>query len=180
MVKLGWNALFFFISHHFLIRLSRPSLLALQQQLQLPQQPQLPRQPPTAATAPTAPNSYNCPGSPQLPPTATIAPNCPASSSCGSSSGGSGLNLKASSGCSDVTSDISSWFWIFGPVWTPPTSGGSGGSGVRNLLTTLGWNVFSGDRVCVCSCRQLKKLSEDSLTKQPEEVFDILEKLGEG
>uniref|UniRef100_H3CI16 non-specific serine/threonine protein kinase n=1 Tax=Tetraodon nigroviridis TaxID=99883 RepID=H3CI16_TETNG len=28
--------------------------------------------------------------------------------------------------------------------------------------------------------RQLKKLSEDSLTKQPEEVFDILEKLGEG
>lgn len=127
---------------------------------------------PAAPTAPTAPNSYNCPGSPQLPPTATIAPNCPASSSCGCSSGGSGLNLKASSG--------SSWFWIFGPVWTPPTSGGSGGSGVRNLLTTLGWNVFSGDRVCVCSCRQLKKLSEDSLTKQPEEVFDILEKLGEG
>uniref|UniRef100_H2ZZT2 non-specific serine/threonine protein kinase n=1 Tax=Latimeria chalumnae TaxID=7897 RepID=H2ZZT2_LATCH len=29
-------------------------------------------------------------------------------------------------------------------------------------------------------CRQLKKLSEDSLTKQPEEVFDVLEKLGEG
>ncbi|XP_056885296.1 serine/threonine-protein kinase 4-like isoform X2 [Takifugu flavidus] len=28
--------------------------------------------------------------------------------------------------------------------------------------------------------RQLQKLSEDSLTKQPEEVFDILEKLGEG
>ncbi|XP_062326450.1 serine/threonine-protein kinase 4-like [Osmerus eperlanus] len=28
--------------------------------------------------------------------------------------------------------------------------------------------------------RQLKKLSEDSLTKQPEEVFDVLEKLGEG
>ncbi|KAJ8259585.1 hypothetical protein GJAV_G00171130 [Gymnothorax javanicus] len=28
--------------------------------------------------------------------------------------------------------------------------------------------------------RQLKKLSEDSLTKQPEEVFDMLEKLGEG
>uniref|UniRef100_A0A8C3AH28 non-specific serine/threonine protein kinase n=1 Tax=Cyclopterus lumpus TaxID=8103 RepID=A0A8C3AH28_CYCLU len=27
---------------------------------------------------------------------------------------------------------------------------------------------------------QLKKLSEDSLTKQPEEVFDVLEKLGEG
>uniref|UniRef100_A0A4W6BT00 Protein kinase domain-containing protein n=1 Tax=Lates calcarifer TaxID=8187 RepID=A0A4W6BT00_LATCA len=26
----------------------------------------------------------------------------------------------------------------------------------------------------------LKKLSEDSLTKQPEEVFDVLEKLGEG
>uniref|UniRef100_A0AAQ4R5X8 Protein kinase domain-containing protein n=1 Tax=Gasterosteus aculeatus aculeatus TaxID=481459 RepID=A0AAQ4R5X8_GASAC len=29
------------------------------------------------------------------------------------------------------------------------------------------------------SC-SLKKLSEDSLTKQPEEVFDVLEKLGEG
>eukprot|EP00066_Takifugu_rubripes_P026998 XP_011616264.1 PREDICTED: serine/threonine-protein kinase 4 isoform X1 [Takifugu rubripes] len=28
--------------------------------------------------------------------------------------------------------------------------------------------------------RQLQKLSEDTLTKQPEEVFDILEKLGEG
>ncbi|PNI85155.1 STK3 isoform 15 [Pan troglodytes] len=27
---------------------------------------------------------------------------------------------------------------------------------------------------------KLKKLSEDSLTKQPEEVFDVLEKLGEG
>uniref|UniRef100_A0A803Y251 Protein kinase domain-containing protein n=1 Tax=Meleagris gallopavo TaxID=9103 RepID=A0A803Y251_MELGA len=26
----------------------------------------------------------------------------------------------------------------------------------------------------------LKKLDEDSLTKQPEEVFDVLEKLGEG
>lgn len=33
--------------------------------------------------------------------------------------------------------------------------------------------------LCLC-CRQVKKLSEDSLTKQPEEVFDILEKLGEG
>lgn len=31
-----------------------------------------------------------------------------------------------------------------------------------------------------CPYRQLKKLSEDSLTKQPEEVFDVLEKLGEG
>uniref|UniRef100_A0A2K6U1L8 Serine/threonine-protein kinase 4 n=1 Tax=Saimiri boliviensis boliviensis TaxID=39432 RepID=A0A2K6U1L8_SAIBB len=29
-------------------------------------------------------------------------------------------------------------------------------------------------------CLQLKKLDEDSLTKQPEEVFDVLEKLGEG
>ncbi|KAM4612928.1 serine/threonine-protein kinase 4-like [Polymixia lowei] len=28
--------------------------------------------------------------------------------------------------------------------------------------------------------RQFKKLSEDSLTRQPEEVFDVLEKLGEG
>ncbi|NXD67447.1 STK3 kinase, partial [Eolophus roseicapillus] len=30
------------------------------------------------------------------------------------------------------------------------------------------------------SFSKLKKLSEDSLTKQPEEVFDVLEKLGEG
>ena len=29
-------------------------------------------------------------------------------------------------------------------------------------------------------CRELKKLSEESLTRQPEEVFDILCKLGEG
>ena len=28
--------------------------------------------------------------------------------------------------------------------------------------------------------RELKKLSEESLTRQPEEVFDILSKLGEG
>lgn len=35
-------------------------------------------------------------------------------------------------------------------------------------------------RVSLCPDRQLKKLSEDSLTKQPEEVFDVLEKLGEG
>lgn len=34
--------------------------------------------------------------------------------------------------------------------------------------------------ICQYIFRQLKKLSEDSLTKQPEEVFDILEKLGEG
>uniref|UniRef100_A0A8C2YHI2 non-specific serine/threonine protein kinase n=2 Tax=Coturnix japonica TaxID=93934 RepID=A0A8C2YHI2_COTJA len=31
-----------------------------------------------------------------------------------------------------------------------------------------------------CFSLQLKKLDEDSLTKQPEEVFDVLEKLGEG
>jgi serine/threonine protein kinase len=29
-------------------------------------------------------------------------------------------------------------------------------------------------------CRSLKKLSEESLTRQPEEVFDIICKLGEG
>ncbi|KAK3511477.1 hypothetical protein QTP70_008957 [Hemibagrus guttatus] len=32
----------------------------------------------------------------------------------------------------------------------------------------------------MCPNSKLKKLSEDSLTKQPEEVFDVLEKLGEG
>lgn len=33
---------------------------------------------------------------------------------------------------------------------------------------------------CLVHDSKLKKLSEDSLTKQPEEVFDVLEKLGEG
>ncbi|KAK7812645.1 hypothetical protein U0070_016115, partial [Myodes glareolus] len=36
----------------------------------------------------------------------------------------------------------------------------------------LGWSCWG--------LSKLKKLSEDSLTKQPEEVFDVLEKLGEG
>ncbi|KAI2652759.1 Serine/threonine-protein kinase 3 [Labeo rohita] len=35
-------------------------------------------------------------------------------------------------------------------------------------------------RLCFVHDSKLKKLSEDSLTKQPEEVFDVLEKLGEG
>uniref|UniRef100_A0A8C2YQC4 non-specific serine/threonine protein kinase n=1 Tax=Chinchilla lanigera TaxID=34839 RepID=A0A8C2YQC4_CHILA len=35
-------------------------------------------------------------------------------------------------------------------------------------------------RQIACWDGQLKKLDEDSLTKQPEEVFDVLEKLGEG
>lgn len=35
------------------------------------------------------------------------------------------------------------------------------------------------NELCLFSSK-LKKLSEDSLTKQPEEVFDVLEKLGEG
>ena len=30
------------------------------------------------------------------------------------------------------------------------------------------------------SNKPLKKLSEESLTKQPDEVFDLMEKLGEG
>lgn len=34
-------------------------------------------------------------------------------------------------------------------------------------------------RIFVC-CSELKKLSEESLTRQPEEVFDIICKLGEG
>ena len=38
----------------------------------------------------------------------------------------------------------------------------------------------TSNHVSFCPHRQLKKLSEDSLTKQPEEVFDVLEKLGEG
>lgn len=58
------------------------------------------------------------------------------------------------------------WFVCFSAVFA------SAGVGVVGLVTLL---IFW----CL-SCRQLKKLSEDSLTKQPEEVFDILEKLGEG
>uniref|UniRef100_A0AAX7TB09 Serine/threonine-protein kinase 3 n=1 Tax=Astatotilapia calliptera TaxID=8154 RepID=A0AAX7TB09_ASTCA len=38
---------------------------------------------------------------------------------------------------------------------------------------------FKGKTHTICLFK-LKKLSEDSLTKQPEEVFDVLEKLGEG
>lgn len=30
------------------------------------------------------------------------------------------------------------------------------------------------------SSKQLMKLSEESLTKEPEDVFDLLEKIGEG
>ena len=32
----------------------------------------------------------------------------------------------------------------------------------------------------ISASRRLKKLSEESLTRPPEEVFDLLEKLGEG
>uniref|UniRef100_A0A3Q3LWR0 non-specific serine/threonine protein kinase n=1 Tax=Mastacembelus armatus TaxID=205130 RepID=A0A3Q3LWR0_9TELE len=50
----------------------------------------------------------------------------------------------------------------------------------RSLLDV--WRSFvialTGERKR--ECLQFKKLSEDSLTKQPEEVFDVLEKLGEG
>ncbi|XP_072459519.1 serine/threonine-protein kinase 3 isoform X10 [Notamacropus eugenii] len=41
------------------------------------------------------------------------------------------------------------------------------------------WGLFTLEPDSFFSCK-LKKLSEDSLTKQPEEVFDVLEKLGEG
>lgn len=53
----------------------------------------------------------------------------------------------------------------------------------------LNVNVCLGFTTCFCELSflcyvprysKLKKLSEDSLTKQPEEVFDVLEKLGEG
>ena len=32
----------------------------------------------------------------------------------------------------------------------------------------------------VIRCRELQKLSEDALNRQPEDVFDIVTKLGEG
>ena len=35
-------------------------------------------------------------------------------------------------------------------------------------------------QTCLILCRELKKLSEESLTRQPDEVFDIVSKLGEG
>lgn len=34
--------------------------------------------------------------------------------------------------------------------------------------------------IFIIICSELKKLSEESLTRQPEEVFDIICKLGEG
>lgn len=49
---------------------------------------------------------------------------------------------------------------------------------VSQLVETH-WSTHVKKNVCVC-VRQLKRLSEDSLTKQPEEVLDVLEKLGEG
>lgn len=54
--------------------------------------------------------------------------------------------------------------------------------GRRRLPDMFALKKLPHDLVSVSLCldRQLKKLSEDSLTKQPEEVFDVLEKLGEG
>lgn len=49
---------------------------------------------------------------------------------------------------------------------------------IPTCLGALIWNVMF-NALCVPNSK-LKKLSEDSLTKQPEEVFDVLEKLGEG
>lgn len=40
-------------------------------------------------------------------------------------------------------------------------------------------NIVDDVGMYVC-CSELKKLSEESLTRQPEEVFDIICKLGEG
>uniref|UniRef100_A0A287AUI9 non-specific serine/threonine protein kinase n=2 Tax=Sus scrofa TaxID=9823 RepID=A0A287AUI9_PIG len=48
----------------------------------------------------------------------------------------------------------------------------------NNQLAFPSWRE-EYDNIWSSSCK-LKKLSEDSLTKQPEEVFDVLEKLGEG
>ncbi|XP_077604355.1 serine/threonine-protein kinase 3 [Crocuta crocuta] len=47
------------------------------------------------------------------------------------------------------------------------------------MITALGWKATQSF-CCYPKLCKLKKLSEDSLTKQPEEVFDVLEKLGEG
>lgn len=47
---------------------------------------------------------------------------------------------------------------------------------VKNFMKSLKENIS----LSLFFISKLKKLSEDSLTKQPEEVFDVLEKLGEG
>lgn len=52
-----------------------------------------------------------------------------------------------------------------------------------NVDVCLGFTTCFCELSSVCYLprySKLKKLSEDSLTKQPEEVFDVLEKLGEG
>ena len=55
--------------------------------------------------------------------------------------------------------------WLYNSYFRPNIWGSS----LADLFTRL-YPLYS----------KLKKLSEDSLTKQPEEVFDVLEKLGEG
>ncbi|KAM7123593.1 serine/threonine-protein kinase 3 isoform X1 [Ciconia boyciana] len=56
---------------------------------------------------------------------------------------------------------------------------------VHLIVQITTWRTLgSNEHVFACwllfDKSKLKKLSEDSLTKQPEEVFDVLEKLGEG
>uniref|UniRef100_A0A8C4J1N7 non-specific serine/threonine protein kinase n=1 Tax=Dromaius novaehollandiae TaxID=8790 RepID=A0A8C4J1N7_DRONO len=59
-------------------------------------------------------------------------------------------------------------FWVSSEIIAPNSSTNT--TFQNSLLTFLRCNLG----------RALKKLDEDSLTKQPEEVFDVLEKLGEG
>ncbi|KAM8811062.1 serine/threonine-protein kinase 3 [Eudromia elegans] len=70
------------------------------------------------------------------------------------------------------------------PPWSPqrPKEGHSVCGSVMTMCLDAAGLVMKGVDAWVTFrllCK-LKKLSEDSLTKQPEEVFDVLEKLGEG
>ncbi|XP_071804281.1 serine/threonine-protein kinase 3-like isoform X2 [Asterias amurensis] len=54
---------------------------------------------------------------------------------------------------------------------------------IAQLISTyhdLTWLLYKAVKMTSTGGSQLKRLSEESLTRQPEEVFDVLEKLGEG
>ena len=47
-------------------------------------------------------------------------------------------------------------------------------------MTIATEKLFISMLLFVIRCRELQKLSEDALNRQPEDVFDIVTKLGEG
>ena len=56
----------------------------------------------------------------------------------------------------------------------------TGLSFIYSVITRFNSLFTYNYRCCSIDFRSLKKLSEESLTRQPEEVFDIICKLGEG